>query len=311
MGDDPRDRRVARDPAGRPRIDRFGVLQARTTADATLERVEVHRDRHVRALAADPGANRPVEPLPADLAERVGPPLRRRAAIIRRPRADLGVDDGTDRGDHGLTGLGVERPVDPDHPLEGGGEVEGASFARQLGVAQHCRAVQRLPPVGDRPPEVSFRERPRRLDEGRLRGCERVRVRLARMHEDPDGRAGQVAVSASGSRRGHLVQGGRLSELVGRARPSHAEPMREPGAGRQVPIALPGAPSLDLGESPEPFDLEHPPQPLELGEVVLERPVAHAIEILRRQLVEHRPDRAHGRPRAIDPVVVLRSTDPR
>src|SRR5439155_6240610 len=60
-----------------------------------------------------------VQPLPADLAEGVRPALRRRPIVARAARSGLRVEDGAQRGQQGLAGLGIEVAIKPDHPEEG------------------------------------------------------------------------------------------------------------------------------------------------------------------------------------------------
>jgi tetratricopeptide (TPR) repeat protein len=59
-----------------------------------------------------------VEPLTTDLAECVRTPLGRSSVVVLAASAGLGVQDRSQRGQEGLTGLGVQVAIDPHHAEE-------------------------------------------------------------------------------------------------------------------------------------------------------------------------------------------------
>jgi hypothetical protein len=81
IGDDAGDVRVARPSSRRLGGHRAGVLESTSPAEPALKRLEVHGHHDVRALTGHHRTVGEVEPLPADLTERIRPALGGRAGI--------------------------------------------------------------------------------------------------------------------------------------------------------------------------------------------------------------------------------------
>ena len=81
--------------------------------------VQVDGDVDVRPLAGGVGQLGVIEAVAGQLDERVGAPLRAGARV--GPAA--GAGQRADRGQHGVTALGVEHPVEDDQPVNRGGNV--------------------------------------------------------------------------------------------------------------------------------------------------------------------------------------------
>ncbi len=131
---------------------------------------------------------RAVEPLPTDLAQRVGPPLRGRALVIVAVRPRLGVEDRAQGGEERFAGFGVEVAVDPDYPQLRRGGVQPPPRSRRIVAPKASVEVDLLAPEGDDALEVADRVHPGRLHELRPRPIECLRIGLARRGEHLDGR---------------------------------------------------------------------------------------------------------------------------
>jgi len=110
----------------------------------------------------------------------------------------------------------------------------------------------------------------RGFEELQLRGGERGGIRIARSDQAPCGAQGDLARLDRGAGGRHLVQGSRRAHLVARHAPRHLERGREPPGGREVPVPFEQAPTLDLAEPPERFQLELVDDAPDLGEVLLD-----------------------------------------
>jgi hypothetical protein len=95
-------------------LDRSGVIQLAGSA-AGRNRIRINRHRDVWTLAGHGQPLGQVEPLTADLAERIGPALHGRP-VVRRARTRLGVEHRSERRQQRLTRLGIEVAVHPHHP---------------------------------------------------------------------------------------------------------------------------------------------------------------------------------------------------
>jgi len=87
-------------------------------ADHRLTSKRFGTDCHgqVRSLAGHGGALSAVQPLAADLAQRVRPALGRCPIVVLAARPSLGIQHGAQGGEQRLSRLRIEVPVDPDHP---------------------------------------------------------------------------------------------------------------------------------------------------------------------------------------------------
>jgi hypothetical protein len=109
-------RGIARHPARGLAADPAGLLEVAATAHPPPERIHVDDHGHVWALAPDRRRVHAIEPSTADLGERVGATLGRRALVVSA--ADVGVLYRTQRGDDRLARLGIKIAVDPHHPVQ-------------------------------------------------------------------------------------------------------------------------------------------------------------------------------------------------
>ena len=147
--------------------DRTGLVELRAACRVARKHPGVDRERDVRPLAADHRPVRVVEPLPTDLAQRVGPPLRGRALVIVAVRPRLGVEDRAQGGEERFAGFGVEVAVDPDYPQIRRGGVqppprsrrvvgpEGLGRGRPAGARRRRRAGGRRPRASWPPPRAA------------------------------------------------------------------------------------------------------------------------------------------------------------
>ena len=121
----------------------------------------------MRSLAGDLRPVGAIEPAPAERHERVGPALGRRPTVrlvVPRP----GVLQATQRGDHGLSRLGVQVSVDPDHAAQQRGDVQVAAIVLTSLSLIGPRGIGHLAPVADRRPELPGRKGGSCLDEHRF-----------------------------------------------------------------------------------------------------------------------------------------------
>ena len=82
VGDHPAHGGVTRKLPGGLAAQPSNVFQVERAAGTPLERGDVHRHHHVRALTGNQWTLSEVEPLPADLTERIGPALGGSAGIV-------------------------------------------------------------------------------------------------------------------------------------------------------------------------------------------------------------------------------------
>jgi hypothetical protein len=275
-------------PSGR---EAPGVVQPAAPAGPALERLEVERDGEVRPLAGDRRAVGAVHPLTADLSERVGAPLRRRAPVERIARRRR--HDGAERGDDDLSGLRVQIPVHAHHPVQRRRDVETPPIARSLGVPCRRTPIDRLAPVVDRAAQLAGSEGHRRLDERLLDLHELGRVDLTRRDEHRRRRGRDLARRQRLAGARHPPQPARDPHLLAGDRPRAPQAMDEPGRHRQVPVAHEGPAGIELRHATQTLRLERAAGALDLDHVLLERLVRREPQVLAGELVEGRQQHAH------------------
>jgi len=91
-------------------------VELRGACLAACQHPGVDREGDVRSFAPDHRPVRAVEPQPADLAQRVCAPLRRRETVLADVRSCLGIENRAESGQKRFAGLRVEVTVDTDHP---------------------------------------------------------------------------------------------------------------------------------------------------------------------------------------------------
>jgi hypothetical protein len=209
----------------------------------------------VRALAAERGTLGQVEPLPADLAERVGPALRGSALVLGPPpRPD--VDFRAERGDQVLAVLAIELAVRANHAVGGDHRREPPAGVPVVLVAGGPIFVDVLAPPLELEPKLVVRARSGRLDEGLLGPGERLRSGLAGTGERVGGGGRDLASDERIGHTRHLLEcagdadlrrGGGLGDPV-----SPGEPRR----GRELSIRGVQTSSLGLGQAPGALGLD-------------------------------------------------------
>ena len=162
---------------------------------ASLQRLKVHGDRDVGALASHEGAIGGVQPLPADLSQCIGPSLWRGADVPLRSHSC--VADGPKGTDDRLPGLRIQVSVHPDHARERRGDVQAASFVRPLGELGTPGVLGGPGPGGHDPAQVRDGERGCRLHEVALGLCKGLRIDLLCGHQHIHGRRGDLALLQS------------------------------------------------------------------------------------------------------------------
>jgi hypothetical protein len=257
------------------------------------QRVEVDRDHQVGEFAGDRGPGRGGQPLPAHLAERVGPPLRGGAQIRSSAGACLRVGHRSERGDQGLPGLRVQIAVHAHHPAPGGGDEQTPPLEPTVLVLQRPLAIGGDSPGGDHVAELAHAHRSGGLHERVLDLRERLGARLARRGEQPNRVGRDLARRERVPRARHPLERPRVTYLRGgsRVRPSMA--LCEPRRDGQAPVRRERAPPLELDQPPRPFRLEHARGAFELVEVGRQAVVVHGPKVLEPQLVQRRSQGAH------------------
>ncbi|HYZ13416.1 MAG TPA: hypothetical protein VFA08_07385, partial [Actinomycetota bacterium] len=151
---------VTRELPGGLAVDPSDVFQVDPMAGTPFERGDIHRHHHVGALSQNQRTLSEVQPLPADLTERVGAPLGGRPGIglgaltvliagsVSHSRPDVRILHRPERGDHGLTGDGIELAVEAHHALQRGREIEAPSLEAALLVLRRSFGVRGLSPPG-------------------------------------------------------------------------------------------------------------------------------------------------------------------
>jgi hypothetical protein len=234
-------------------------------------------------------AVRAIEEPPTDLTQRVGATLGGRPRIVAAPRPD--VRHRAERRDHMLAGFRVEIAVHANHAAEGRRHVEPASLEASIVVA---RRLGQPAPVRHRPPQLRDRQRSGGVEQGLSRSSERLRLRLPRRHQDVHRGPGDLPGRQRGGRGGQVTEASGLPNLPGGRGEREAETAGQPRHDREGAVSPVGAPPLDLDDATSPLDLEDSRRPFELAEVLLQGGVGHRVEILRAQLFQRRPQRAHG-----------------
>ena len=229
---------------------------------------KVHGDGDVGTLATHLRTIGPVQPLPADLTQGIGPSLRGGALVCCA--SHLPIAHGPKGGDDRLSGLGIEVAVHPDHARERRGDVQAPSFVRLLGELRTPGVLGGPAPGADDPSEVGDRQRGRRLHQVVLGLCKRLRIDLACGHQHIDGRRGDLAGLQSLAGGRHLLQRPGCSNQAGGRRPGLSKASRQPGGDRDVPVSGVGAPALDLCQHPETLAVDDVRRPVECGEFLLE-----------------------------------------
>jgi hypothetical protein len=124
----PHHRGVTGDPSCGTGRDRAGVIELRR-APITGECIRADGHAEVRSFSSHVRPIGGVQPLPADLPQGIGSTLRGRAVIALVPGTCLGVEHGSKSRQQGLSGLGIEVPVYPDHAQEGDRGVQPATLS--------------------------------------------------------------------------------------------------------------------------------------------------------------------------------------
>src|SRR5215211_3632481 len=119
--------------------DLADVLQLRALPRTLDQRLEIDRDHHVRALAADGRTLARGEPLATDLAERIGSALRGRAKVWSARRTRLGVHLRPDRGDEPLAALRVQLGPHGRYAVLGGADVQAPALVAAILVQEPPR----------------------------------------------------------------------------------------------------------------------------------------------------------------------------
>jgi hypothetical protein len=253
-------------------------------------RVDV--DDHVRPLASDRRSVRRGEPRATHLAERIRPSLRRRAQVLH-PITRPCVLHGPQRRDERLAGLGIEIAVDADHPMDRGRHVQAPTLEPLVLLALGEPGIDGLSPVRQDHPQLGERQRPCGVHERLLGGAERVLAPLARSNELVDRRGRHVAAHQGlGGERHGLERPRDPDPRRGRSE-RQPVPVREPRRGRQVSVERMHAPTLELDQPAGALGLDHAGGAFELVDVRYQVGVAREPEVVRAELVEGGPERAH------------------
>ena len=133
----------------------------------------------VGPLPADLWPIRGIQPLPADFSQGVGPALAGSPPILPIPRPDLAVRAAAQGGEHGLPAVGIQVPVDANHPEHRRRDVQPAPCPQ--GILSGGIVPPRfhpVAPVGHHPGQVPDGVAHRRFHQHLLGLAERVMVGL-------------------------------------------------------------------------------------------------------------------------------------
>jgi hypothetical protein len=256
--------------------------------------LEIDRDHHVRALATNRWTLAGGEPLAADLAERVGPPLSGRAGVGPTRRAGLRVHLSPDGRDQTLPVRGIELGVYPRHAMRVGADVQSSPFVAAILVLHRPHGIGGNPPGPGQTAELSDAHRARGLEERRFGACEGLGGCLLRRGQHLDSRFRDLALAERPRYRRHRLERAGATHPTFRDGSRHALAMSEPSGRRQVAIGGVDLPTLELGHPSPALGLEDASGPLDLVQVAPERLVRERAEVLGSKLVEGRSEAAHG-----------------
>ena len=186
--------------------DRAGLVELCGSCRATCQHPGVDREGDMGPFAADHRPVRAVEPLPADLAQCVCAPLRRRAVVLACVGSRLGIEDRAEGGQERFAGLGVEVTVDTDHPKVGRRSMEPPPGPGGIVASQVVSVVDLLAPEADDTLQVADRVDPGGLQKLRLGTVERRRVGLASGRQHLDGRHRDLSFLEGSERAWHVPQ---------------------------------------------------------------------------------------------------------
>ena len=240
-------RGVARDPTRGLRVDRADVVELAHRVLGTAQHLGTDRDRHVRALSGHARAVGPIQPLAADLAERVGSALRWRA-IIGCPRARSRVEHRSQRRQERLARFRVQVAVDTHHPEERDRGMQASLLAQLLLALHRVLTLGGLAPVRRDALEVVHRVDPRGLDELSLGALERRRVGVPGRRQHAHRGHRDLARVERLTGHGHLLERPRDPHVLAGRSPRHLVRAGEPRGHREVSVALEEAPAFDLGQ---------------------------------------------------------------
>ena len=186
------------------------------------------------------------EPVANDLTQPVGAALRRRTAVVGG-RGRAGVDRLHQRG----PGVGVQQPVQHDHPVQGRGAPQPAPLVRRGGVIIGAVGVHDMPQVGQDPAEPGRVQDGGGFEQDRLGGGHRVDpypfCATGQHRYVGDGqRAGGVGRRGTGQLRQDGGDGGLLAGV----RPAHPESVGQPRLGGQHAVGRRIAANVEDRETP-------------------------------------------------------------
>jgi hypothetical protein len=98
-------------------VKRLPVLELGAAVPLPGERLDVHDHAHVWTLPGDLWSPRRVQPLAAQLTQRVRASLAARPHVEPPAVSNVGVLHRVERRHDGVTGLGIEITIHPNHPV--------------------------------------------------------------------------------------------------------------------------------------------------------------------------------------------------
>jgi hypothetical protein len=274
------------------RVDRSDVIQLAGAAFAISKGITVDRHADVRSL---PGHLRPVgrvQPLPADLAQGVGPSLGQRS-VVPLPQPGLGIQNGSKGRQERFSRLRIEVTVDPNHPEERDGRMQAAPRPDLLVALEGMVLFHRLAPVRCHPLEIVHGVDPSGLHQLRLTVTECRRIGVAGGDQDAHGRHGELPFVQGPPGLGHLLQGPSQPHLFPGRAPRHLEDVGQPRRRGQMAVAFEHPPALYLRQPAKALDFQHLRRPLQLGEVILDAGVRQLRQGLGPEPLDSGPKLAH------------------
>jgi hypothetical protein len=163
-------------------------------------------------------------------------------------------------------------------------------------VSHRVLSLDTQSPVGRDPLQIAHLVDPSGLDEVSFRVGEGCRVGISCRDQHSNGGHRDLARVEGAARVRHLLQASRDADVLACRSPSHPVRPRQPRGSGQVPVSLEESATIDLGQSPETFDLDQLTDALEFREVVLDPRVRQLRQHLAPERLQRRPKLTH-RPR--------------
>lgn len=172
--------------------------------------------------------------------------------------------------------------------------MEAASLQPTRGLSLGRLGVGEGDEVGDGSAEVASGQLPRQTDQELLAAHDGLRVGLGDRDEEARGRGGDPAPGKGRGHVGHVGEGSAPPQVPRGPGGRDAQHAAQEGGRRQVALALVGPPAGDLRRPAGALGGQGGRGPLELAEALDQLLVGGVDELLRRELLQGRPQAAHA-----------------